>query len=143
MADDPPEDRDKDAILKRRSRFIAIAMLGLSSACSDPSCNPLVCLEPPPAHPGPASTTTMGATTMGTADPLQGPMLPDPNAVATPCLEYMPQDDPGTGDPTNDPLSDLPGMETPGMQPEPPRPRVCLRPRRMPDPVVDDNDPFE
>ncbi|MCC6876031.1 MAG: hypothetical protein IT378_17110 [Sandaracinaceae bacterium] len=91
-------DDDRDAILKRRNRLIAIAMAGLASAagCDDPgpaqpdppplveepiSClQPMPCLEPAVPDPPPQ------------VDPDPEPMaclseaMPDPEPVPVPCL---------------------------------------------------------
>jgi hypothetical protein len=51
------DDDAKRTILARRARFVAAALSGVAVAGCD-RCNPLVCLEPPLATDGGATTTT-------------------------------------------------------------------------------------
>ncbi|MEM9189290.1 MAG: hypothetical protein AAGF12_08945 [Myxococcota bacterium] len=103
------EDRnvDKQAILRRRARFVAVALAGLAS-CGDSSSQacltvvprPCLDIEPPPQQPPPSGLEL---------PPPEGPVNPEEGttSVPTPCLEYVPE-------------------------PEEATPRPCLRPIRTP-----------
>ena len=112
------DDRDREAILKRRNRFIALALTGLTSAvtgCDRAGPGPQVCLQPvvreqdPP--PGPCLEAPMEVES---GDPR--PCL-SPPAQPGPCLEFA-----EPRDPADEPREEDDATERP---PRPP-PAVCL-----------------
>ncbi len=90
-----PDDEDRQAILARRSRFVASALAGLAgaslvAACSGSEANPQPCLS------GPFTPTAS---------------TPTATAMPTPCLSPIPPDS-GPGDAGTDASSDAePGAD--------------------------------
>lgn len=128
MGDDP----DRDAILKRRSRFIALALSGLTSAAGcDGRTAPGVCLEAPAIEQ--TGDEGEGTTPLPCLTPVTEP---------GPCLEAPIVDEPAPGPCLEAPLIEEPDEEPgaegdldPSAQPEPrPRPTPCLTPRRVVEP---------
>lgn len=101
----PASDPDRDAILRRRQRFIAAALTGLAAASAGCPSKPQVCLK--------VATT------------------PPPNATAAPrvCLEALPPPSPTPGPTAQDKTQD----EEPIREGEEPAPQPCLS-VRAPDP---------
>ncbi|MEM9187718.1 MAG: hypothetical protein AAGF12_00980 [Myxococcota bacterium] len=99
MADDldEPEDADREAILRRRNKFLAVALASVagSAACGDstptPCLSPMVCLEAPPieVEPDPNQEGLDLPDPNGPVDPGTEPTMVEPQA----CLEYVPPDD--------------------------------------------------
>jgi hypothetical protein len=107
--DDDPADVDREAILSRRKRFIAAALVGMASATSAPACSePSACLrylaDGGPDAGGPdggrdGGSSDAGGTDAGGADAggtdsgsLDGSTAMDASldAEPTPCLRFAP-----------------------------------------------------
>lgn len=125
--DDADTDEDRDAIVRRRNKLIAVALGGLVSAAGCDS-EPQVCLnvrQPDPQEQPESPDEQDGDDTSGSAEP-------------KPCLSKpMPSsgDDAGSGDGEGD------DETSPRLETEEAEPRPCLRtaaPRRRPD--EDDED---
>ncbi len=135
-ADEGPEEQDRDAILARRARFVATALIGISVL---PACDPFArsqpCLSIEPVRTGEPDAGQ---------DPKPMPCLspvPDPPPSASsdpppqPCLEIAPQPPPSASNSGGAPDAGAP----PPPPPQPclsvvrPPPQPCLTPVRRPE----------
>ena len=122
------EDDDRDAILKRRNRLIAIALSGLATVGCDSIFGPCLSVVDPSIGEVPAETT-------------DGPQLPeeDPEADAIPCLSVIgPRDEPIVEEP---PSEEAPPQNEPtspqGALPPEAQPQVCLSEIAIPDELLE------
>ena len=132
-------DPDRDAILRRRQRFIAAALSGLAAASAGCPSKPQVCLKvattPKPqataaprvcleALPPPSPTPAPSAQDEDLVQPDDGPRKPPPQ----PCLSVRKPDADEPQDPdTQDPDAQDPDAQDPDLAP----PQPCLRVRRQ------------
>lgn len=113
---DDREEEDRAAILKRRSRFIALALAGMTAACDD--LNPFApCLEPMPIE-EPAGDPE-GTPPVEMRPLPQQPM--QPNMTEAPAMEEPVMEEP---------VMEETAMDEPSMRPRMrPQPQPCLSPR--------------
>lgn len=115
-------DEDRDAILRRRNRLVAIALSGLATVGCDAVAGP--CLSPPVQVEAPRA-------------PSNGPRLPpeEPDVTPGPCLSMpFPRDEPPAPEPPDEEAAPpraprtlgAPTPPTQGTLPPEAAPRVCL-----------------
>lgn len=108
MADHDRDDPDRDAILRRRNRLVAIALSGVAAVsvggcepCLTPiapdsgiDASPMPCLEPPLEDAGPRDAGSDAGSDAGTTDPDAGMTAPDGGGASDggplPCLAPPP-----------------------------------------------------
>jgi hypothetical protein len=117
--DEERPDLDRDAILRRRNTFIAMALSGLTSvsvACDDgiPGVTPEPCLSQAPADPQPCLSAPPAELI-----PIETPAEKPPDEI--------PPADPPPEEELVDQTDEAEGMDMTG-----PRPRPCLRVRPRP-----------
>lgn len=120
---DDRDDEDRAAILKRRSRFIAVALAGMTAACDD--LNPFApCLEPMPIE---EPVVDPEGTPPVEMRPLpQPPMQPSMTETA---MEEPVMEEPVMEEPVmEEPAMEETAMDDPAMRPRM-RPQPCLSPR--------------
>jgi hypothetical protein len=113
---DDRDDEDRAAILKRRSRFIAVALAGMTAGCDN--LNPFApCLEPMPVEQPVGDPEGTPPVEMRPIP--QPPMQPNMTAMEEPVMEEVS---------TQEPVMEETAMDDPAMRPRM-RPQPCLTPR--------------
>ena len=126
--DDGDDDVDRDAILQRRQRLIAIAIAGLASASGCDLIGPQTCLSPTVQPETPPQPCLSQSTIERDEEPRPGLQPADPDDPGTPqaCLAR------GTAVEEAAPVEEPTALETGGRPGRPVRPMIPGRPQPQP-----------
>lgn len=131
---DDAEAEDREAILRRRARFVAAALVGLGGlAAVGCDAHPQACLDIPPPGTNSSGASGPSATVGPSPTPTPSP-TPAPTPEPMPCLSVA--YDPDAGPPPMPCLAPPPSSQQPPVQdagpaptpPPTPPPRPCLSP---------------